>query len=367
MNKLQKYFGDKEIPQTLKDLYDFDRGSSQEYAKSFHMIPEDDMCEFINEGNELFSSRLIEFAQGGESLSSYALWLHEENCDLENTPVVFMDSDSGPNLIAKDLKDFLRILSYDENCDGDYYYKDCEDYEMSPNHELYVKWLKKHGLEPIKSCNEDDKDLGYDEVTKLTDKVKELYGDGFYRWLHAVNNPDSELVLDNLDTNGIEAEKVNITSIDDCVELLFRPMNDTYLLGAFDFLKIPRPIFDGKYLEKERIYLESEDGSIYLNLEKEDENVLPTLVSIGFQASSSLALPFNISLDDSYYDVSDKIGKKAEFQHSAIRKMKKWILKNNNQVNYELALRFKSRDTYEKIQAIVLIKENPYNRKENKD
>ena len=367
MNKLQKYFGDKEIPQTLKDLYDFDRGSSEEYAKSFHMIPEDDMCEFINEGNKLFSSRLIEFAQGGESLSSYALWLHEEDCDLENTPVVFMDSDSGPNLIAKDLKDFLRILSYDENCDGDYYYKDCEDYEMSPNHELYVKWLKKHGLEPIKSCNEDDKDLGYDEVTKLTDKVKELYGDGFYRWLHAVNNPDSELVLDNLDTNGIEAEKVNITSIDDCVELLFRPMNDTYLLCAFDSLNIPRPIFDGNFLEKERIYLESEDGSIYLNLEKEDENSLPTLVSIGFQASSSLLLPFNIKKDDSYESIKEKIARKAEYQHDISDEIKIWIFENKDGKKYELTIDFKDENPYKNIFSIVLSEEDEENREENID
>jgi len=367
MNKLQKYFGTKEIPQILKDLYDFDRTYNDAYANFFCMIPEDSMCEFIDPDNTAFSSRLIEFAQGGESLATYALWLHAEDCDLENTPVVFMGNGSGPNLIAKDLKDFLRVLSYDTECGGDYYYKDCEDYEMSPNHMLYARWLKEQGLEPIKSCNEDDKDLGYDEVTELTNKATKLYGDSFNRWLHVVQNPDEELVLDNLDTNGIEAQKVEINSIEDCIELLFRPMDDTYLLGAFDALNIPRPILDGNYIKEGSIDLKSEDGTIFLGMEKEEKNSLPVLVNIGFDRKSSLNFPFDIKIDDSYVQASDKIGRKAEFQHCISDEMKIWIFENKNGQKYEFTVFFYEDNPYRDVWSIILSDEEPDNREENLD
>lgn len=358
MEKLKKFFKNYQVPTTLKDLYAFEKECHCKYAQSFHMIPEDSMSEWISEycypeGNR-FGERLIEFAQGGESLSSYALWLHAEDCDLEHTPVVFMESGSGVNLVAKDLKDFLRILSYDEDCGGDYYHKECTDYEMSEGHEQFIGWLKNFGVEPVRGCNDDGKDLGYDDVKKIINEAKALYGDQLNKWLYTVDNPNSELPFENLDTRGIDAQKMTITAIAQCVDLLSLPMNDTRLLGALDALNTPRPVLDTNFLKDNEIYLESGDKSIYLSLRKEDEDSLPVLDFIGFKKNVSLIPPFGIQFDDTYEAIKNKIGKKADFQHDISDEIKIWVLENENKESYELTIDFYEDDPYRDVHMIGL-------------
>ncbi len=372
MTKLQALFKERNIPQSLIDLYAFDKGCEHEYNPYFHIVPEYNMSEFLYPDNQKFSSRIIEFAQGGESLASYALWIPDDIDDCEAMPVVFMESGSGMDLIAPNLKDFLIVLSYDVECSGDFYYKNCEEYEASPYHDLYVKWLKeKQNLTPIPEC-EDDNDTGYKCVTKIINSTKEKFGDQFNRWLHVIENGNDLIPLDEtVDTNQSDFVPTTVRNFNDLIDLLYLRMDNPVFLGAVDAINLKRPILDGNYLKEKNIYLSNEDDSVYWDLrdleeeEKSSLSRIPYLLTVAITKKSTMEPPFGITFEDDYVTVVSKIGKEAEYQHCISDEMKIWILKTpTTDKNYELTIDFQD-ETLEKISNIVISDEDQDNRIDN--
>lgn len=117
-----------------------------------------------------FHARLKSFAQATGGGSIYALWQAADGTE----PVVVFGDEGGIHLVAADVRDLLRILSFDAEPSVDwervYYYKDEED-EPSPAHEDYVTWLKAQGLNPL------------DEADPLVERAQAKYEKEFRTWL----------------------------------------------------------------------------------------------------------------------------------------------------------------------------------------
>ncbi len=374
MQELQSIFKGRVVPKTLVDLYCFSGNCEEEYAEGFGIIPEYDLCDHLYADDTVFSSRIIEFAHGDvDSVSSYALWVPDGVTDCEDMPVVFLDSGSGVNLISSNLKEFLVVLSYDVACDGDFYYKDCDAYDSSPCHDLYVKWLiDEMGLNPVSGCVE-NKDKGYHEVKEITERAKERFGDELNRWLHGIEAEDTDSVQgENIDTRGIEVPGFSVDSLDDLIDLLYLSMEDHKVLGALDALGLGRPVLDGNYLKEEEIYISDEDESVFVRFadqesrEKTSLRRPPSLVTISVSKNATLKLPFGITFADSYRDIVKKIGKEAEYQHCISDEMKIWILETPlKHEKYEFEVWFDDEDALDGMLSLGISKENVENRVEN--
>ncbi|GLY27242.1 hypothetical protein [Kineosporia sp. NBRC 101731] len=120
--------------------------------------------------DDAFHARLASFAQATAGGSIYALWRADDGTQ----PVVVFGDEGGIQVVAADVRDFLRVLSFDgePSVDWDrvYYFKSDED-EPSPAHEEFVAWLGLRALEPVA------------EADPLVEVAQERYGQEFSTWL----------------------------------------------------------------------------------------------------------------------------------------------------------------------------------------
>src|SRR4051812_28074291 len=95
------------IPE-LNLLKEFDNDCDEAYAQWAGM---DDFGEmkFLREDPELMHG-LIRFAQANGSGSLYALWRRDDRADLATLPVVLLGHEGGIHIVARDLREFFRLL-----------------------------------------------------------------------------------------------------------------------------------------------------------------------------------------------------------------------------------------------------------------
>ncbi|MFK0249674.1 hypothetical protein ACIQUM_33665 [Amycolatopsis azurea] len=156
----------------LKDLYD----STRDYlADGFELYGYDDKTCFPGELTDPeFLSRLIPIAQANGTGSTYAIWRSSDEPDLTKLPIVVFGDEGGEYVIARDFRDFLRLLGYDVEItvdhDSAYYFRD-EDHEHSGSHELFVEWLRRQGLAPA------------EDPDALIAAAQEIHGERFRAWI----------------------------------------------------------------------------------------------------------------------------------------------------------------------------------------
>ncbi|MFG3259224.1 hypothetical protein [Streptomyces sp. NPDC048172] len=157
----------------LNLLKQFDDECPEVYAQWAGL---DDFGElpFLRNDPEL-SRGLLGFASANGSGSLYALWKKDEHTDLADLPVVLLGDEGGIHLVARDVRDFLRLLGAleaDLACDWDTVYERDED-EL-PAQAEYHSWLEEtFGLTPP----EDPWDI-------IEDAEEEL-GQEWAEWSHA--------------------------------------------------------------------------------------------------------------------------------------------------------------------------------------
>lgn len=92
-----------------------------------------------------FLGRLIPFAQANGSGSFYAFWRVDDRAELGTLPVVVFGDEGGQYVVARDVREFLRLLALDTEVtvafDEAYFYLDPDEDEHSDGHEAYVAWL----------------------------------------------------------------------------------------------------------------------------------------------------------------------------------------------------------------------------------
>ncbi|MFC9330691.1 hypothetical protein [Kitasatospora sp. NPDC057015] len=105
-----------------------------------------------------FLSRLVPFAQANGSGSIYALWRVDDRSDLAALPVVVFGDEGGQHVVARDLREFLRLLGYDTEISVDHdsaYFHRLDDHEPSDGHPAYLAWLEERfGLAPADDPDE---------------------------------------------------------------------------------------------------------------------------------------------------------------------------------------------------------------------
>lgn len=175
------------IPE-LNLLKQFDERCEEAYAPWAWL---DDFRElsFLRDTPELMRG-LTGFAYANHSGSLYALWKRDDRADLAALPVVLLGDEGGLHLVARDLREFFRLLAgleADLACDWDDVYE--RDEEELPARADYHAWLEENfGLTPP------------EDAWDIIEAAQEELGKEWAEWIHpllpgAVFSPVHELNL----------------------------------------------------------------------------------------------------------------------------------------------------------------------------
>ncbi|MDH7446626.1 hypothetical protein [Aquimarina sp. 2201CG14-23] len=148
-NDFLNNFGTLQAPKLLVELLDFSNTIPDNHRFSmgfeFMIDKEKHMLASYSEDEDFLTS-FYEFAYADGSGSTYALWLQDRDKTLDESPIVAFGSEGGYHIIARNMVDFLQILTYDVDPMIDwediYYYKDEPNYEQSPYNNSFIQWLE---------------------------------------------------------------------------------------------------------------------------------------------------------------------------------------------------------------------------------
>lgn len=177
--ELVTFFEGIDVPNKLLDLLKFDNEvAGQEYfSDGFEFsLDKEKVGLKTYSTDEKFLKSIYEFANADGTGSTYGFWLMNGNTNLNEAPIVVFGSEGGYHVVAKNLDDLLKILTFDSepmiDWDEVYYYKDLDDFEPSSKSAEYHKWLKnKFNIEPV------------DNADKIVGDAQKLYKDSFNEWV----------------------------------------------------------------------------------------------------------------------------------------------------------------------------------------
>lgn len=355
MSYLEKIFANYAVPKSLKALEAFD-ATHDNYSTSFYIFNQhnearaSDMYE-----DERFAKAIIEFAEVGDEAGHYALWVKEDLFDLEEAAVLYIDSEYDISLVASNVRDFLKLLSYDENCFDGSYYKEVDEYEPSDEHDAYCTWLKETmDITPIATATAEDS-ASSPIVKDIIRRAKEQHGDAFKVWLYNIKHElHGDAMRQETQNRAIKpVQKVEVKSMEDFIDLLYLPMDDERLLGAFDAIGLDQPLLDEDYLEEEMIYLENKQESIFVRIYDADDEIsmekVPQFHMISCDNERDLSYAFGIKAKHNYDEVVSKLNRPAKYRHKYIQNMLIWVLQNSKEENYELSIRFDDKVSLKKV------------------
>lgn len=371
MSQLQHLFKKNQtIPKSLLALEKFEQSIDEgDYCQSFALCTnpnEEGMISSLYQ-HPSFTERFIEFAYADDNGAMYALWIFDLNDTLENAPVVYINEDGEFNIIASNIDKLLTILSFDEQCNDDFYYKNSDDYEPSEEHEAYKKWLKNTMDLKILPTYEDF-DGEDPTVEKIIKKAKKTYETKFLTWMMEVESIyDKKGLSEDAMKHAIEAidmnpkeivfdkvKKIEPQSMDYFIEKLYEPLSDDDLRANFKGCGLKIPSLGPLYLKEEQMRLESDDGRKWCYFEPYNSEVsleaMPVMTSFHAQRNSGLNFPYYIGKNDDYATVESKIGRKYDEKKDDYLI---WKLENSSGNFYELHIGFKNKKL-EKITQVSL-------------
>lgn len=144
----KKSIGELKMPIELVKLFEFDQMSDEMYSESFYLYPSDEdefqyYFDFDEKTSKKYSKSILVFAKADGTGGFLAFWLQENNKDLKNAPIINYGSEGDIQVVAKNIRELMKILTFDvELMDGSCY-KSAEYYEESPRKQEYISWLKK--------------------------------------------------------------------------------------------------------------------------------------------------------------------------------------------------------------------------------
>jgi hypothetical protein len=171
----EKNFQGREVPRELVLLYDFQQDHPN-YAQYF-LLRGYDLSILRNwSENEAFQKYIIPFARATSFGAIYALWDDGSGKETKDMPVVVLDIENGRDVVAENVLQFLRLLTYDIEpvLDGETFKlsNDRDSYATSNNIEAYIEWLMENfGVEPVEEPFEE-----------IIDPAEDKYADAFWNW-----------------------------------------------------------------------------------------------------------------------------------------------------------------------------------------
>jgi len=198
---MQSYFGELTLPERnliassinnmIEALYEFEEEYGEEsFVESFYLVEDSSFFKYWMDiskarAKELSNSIYI-FANADATGAKYGVWLKSE----KEMPVIFFGSEGDVKVIAKDLKDFLRILSLGYEYDLDHFEQDFtkdtfeEFLNEYPNLLHFREWIQNKMKINLLELS----DLGYKEVKKIVQEATKLHEDAFLAWLKVKTN-----------------------------------------------------------------------------------------------------------------------------------------------------------------------------------
>lgn len=154
----------------------------ENYSQGFGLYEDDKSGISSWSEDSDFLDKLMPFAQANGSGSMYVLWNNGSGNSLSDLPVVVFGDEGGYHIVAKNILEFMQLLTFDTEISVDheevYFYKD-EDYEESENLQEYINWLKENfNLNPI------------EETESILENAQEKYKADFDKWVSQYYSED---------------------------------------------------------------------------------------------------------------------------------------------------------------------------------
>nr|WP_199082151.1 hypothetical protein [Pedobacter sp. ASV19] len=171
----KKNFQGREIPRELVLLYDFQQDHPN-YAQYF-LLRGYDLSILRNwSENEAFQKYIIPFARATSFGAIYALWDDGSGKETKDMPVVVLDIENGRDVVAENVLQFLRLLSYDIepvlDSETVKLSNDRDNYATSNNIEAYTEWLMENfDVEPVEEPFEE-----------IIGPAEDKFADAFWNW-----------------------------------------------------------------------------------------------------------------------------------------------------------------------------------------
>jgi len=180
MVKLKDYkknFQPHDVPDALSKLVEFDAKQDGYFASGFELAVDDKGGMKTWSDAPEFLGALFPIGQANGSGSTYAFWQTGDG-DLASAPVIVFGDEGGVHVVAANLAELLRLLSYDTEPMIDHdevtYYKDPDDHEPSDGAADYTSWLAKtFKLKPA----------GTKDVTTIVKAATKAHGKAFATWM----------------------------------------------------------------------------------------------------------------------------------------------------------------------------------------
>jgi len=199
LENFKKKFSPYELPQTLVELIKFsDKYEEESFVESFYLnddIEEDFFETWLDNGEtdaekrKEYAEHMLVFACADGTGGAYAMWIQEGNTDLEEAPIIFYGSEGEIEIVAQNLKELIKILSWGAEAISFCHYFDEDDYykeflEYQPNFLAFRKWMQE-SLN-IKPVNIDELIAGEEEasqeVEELVEEGQKKYKKAFDKW-----------------------------------------------------------------------------------------------------------------------------------------------------------------------------------------
>ena len=134
--------------------------------------------------DEEYFERLIIFANADGTGAKYAFWVNNIEKSLEESPIIVIGSEGHIQVVAKNIKELLQLLSFGpEGMDGSFY-KDLDDFEEPENASEFREWMKSElNIQPIKDIDVEDSE----EVNDIINQAVKEFGDPFREWMMSLN------------------------------------------------------------------------------------------------------------------------------------------------------------------------------------
>ena len=189
-----------------EELVKFDKEYGEEaYAEEFWIV--DDEGDFFKyflaledkEKTKEYSQSVKIFASADGTGARYAFWFTDGNTDKNKAPIIYYGSEGEIVLIAENIKDLIKMLSYGCECmDGSFYHgiyeEDYENYDnfleylidYLPNFLTFREWMRESlGIEPVSIENlKNGKEGESEEIILLQKKAQKKYKKAFDIWQH---------------------------------------------------------------------------------------------------------------------------------------------------------------------------------------
>lgn len=133
-------------------------------------------------------------------------------------------------------------------------------------------------------------------------------------------------------------------TIEQLIALLGLPMSDEKAINALESYEMEMPVIDEQFYFEKIVSSYNKDETLSIVFEESNTNLKSAdlvIVAINLYEGFEGAYPFNLLPNDSYIEISKKLGKKANFKDPDLKKFKCWILENKS---VYLSIGFQTKD-----------------------